>query len=231
MADRVFTDEQLAELGKRTIEKAYDAIEAGDGSQARELVDLMYSQFAKLHDGYMTWITGLLTWIYEHEGADALEAAEVFAHAVEAKLVFFPPERTDFEFTVRNMATELQGHVNQQMTLEEDDEKVTLTVTPCGSGGRLIQMGAYTSAVGLARVRESRGVTFNTNDYPIYCLHCPLFNRNAIDGTGDFIFCNTPPPADGASCQWLFYKDKADIPAEFYTRLDRQKPETQGDTG
>lgn len=224
MGNRVFTDEELAELGKRTIEKVYDAIEDGDSERVRELVDLMYSQFVKLHDGYMTWITGLLTWIYEHDGAEALEAAEVFAHAAEAKLVFFPAERTDFEFTVRRMATGLQGHVNQKMRLEEDDEKVTLTVEPCGSGGRLIQMGAYAPETGMAKISEPRGITFNTCDFPIYCVHCPLFNRNAIDATGDFIFCNNPPSEDGSTCQWLIYKDKADIPEEYYERLGRKKP-------
>ena len=220
---RIWTDEQLAEMAKRTIDKAFDAVDEGDSEKAKELIQLMYDQFTKLHDGWMVWLTGLLTWIYERHGTEGVEDAERMAHAIEGKLVFFPPERTDFEFTVENMAKELQGHVHQYMTLEEDDEKVTMVVTPCGSGGRLLQMGAYTPEMGLACIKDPAPITFSTPDFPLYCLHCPLFGMNAIDNLGDFMFVNEPP-GDGTSCVRYFYKDKKDIPEEYYKRLGREKP-------
>jgi hypothetical protein len=220
---RIWTDEQLAEMARRPIDKAFDAIDAGDPEEAKKQIQLMYDQFAHIHDGATVWIAGLLTWIYERHGVEGVEAAERFGHGVEAKLVFFPPERMDFQFMVEKMAAELQAHVHQHMTLEEDDEKVVLTNTPCGSGGRLIQMGGYSPEAGLARIAESTPLTFDTPDYPIYCVHCPLFNMNAVDETGDFLFLNNPP-GDGRSCQFIFYKDKRDIPEEYYTRLGRKKP-------
>ena len=223
---RIWTDEQLAAMARRTIDKAFDAIDAGDAQEAREQAQLMYDQFVHLHDGYMVWIAGLLSWIYERHGADGVACAEREAHAKEAKLVFLPPERTDFKFMVEKMAAELQGHVHQHMALEEDDEKVVLTNTPCGSGGRLLQMGGYGEEVGLKRISEPCDLTFNTPDYPIYCVHCPLFNMNAIDETGDFLFLNNPP-GDGSSCRFIFYKDKRDIPEEYYARLGREKPRTE----
>ena len=124
---------------------------------------------------------------------------------------------------VEKMASGLQGHVYQYMTLEEDDEKVTLTNTPCGSGGRLIKMGGYNPEIGLKRIAEPAEITFNTPDFPLYCVHCPLFNRNAIDNTGELTFINNPP-GDGISCVSYFYKDKKDIPEEYYKRLGREKP-------
>lgn len=224
VGERIWTDEQLAEMSKRTIEKVFDAIDAGEKERAKELTQLMYDQFVHLHDGYMCWIAGLLTYLYEKGGVEEVERAERFAHDKEAKLVFLPPERTDFKFMVEKMATELQGHVHQYMTLEEDDEKVVLTNRPCGSGGRLIQMGAYEPAVGMAKIKEPADITFNTTDYPVYCVHCPLFNMNAVDDMGDFIFLNNPPQKDGSYCQFIFYKDKANIPDEYYTRLGRKNP-------
>jgi hypothetical protein len=225
MSERIWTDEQLAELSRRTIDKLGDAVDAGDGERVKELAQLMYDQFTHLHDGYMAWITGLLTYIYEHGGTEAVAEAERFAHAKEGQLVFLPPEKTDFKFIVEKMATELQGHVYQFMTLEEDDEKVVLTNRPCGSGGRLIQMGAYQPEVGMAKIAEPNDLTFNTADYPIYCVHCPLFNINALDDMGDFLFVNNPPQEDGSYCQFIFYKDKANIPEHYYTRLGRKKPQ------
>jgi hypothetical protein len=224
MAERIWTDEQLAAMSRRTIDKLLDAAEAGETERVKNLAQIMYDQFTHLHDGYMAWIAGLLTYLYEKGGAAEVEAAERFAHAKEGQLVFLPPEQTDVKFMVERMASELQGHVHQFMTLEEDEEKVVLTNRPCGSGGRLIQMGAYGPEVGMAKIAEPCDLTFNTADYPVYCVHCPLFNMNAVDEMGDFIFLNNPPEKDGSYCQFIFYKDKADIPEEYYTRLGRTKP-------
>ncbi len=73
MSERVFSDAQLADMGKRTIEKVFDAIDDGDAGRAKEMVELMYTQFARHHDGYMTWVTGLLTYIYENHGIEELK--------------------------------------------------------------------------------------------------------------------------------------------------------------
>jgi len=220
---RIWTDEQLAEMAKRTIDKAFDAVDAGQSEKAKELISQMYDQFTHLHDGFMVWVTGLLSWIYDRHGTQGVEDAERKAHGAEAKLVFFPPERTDFQFIVEKLALELQGHVHQYMTLEEDDEKVTMSVTPCGSGGRIIKMGGYDKDIGLRRISEPSDITFNTPDYPLYCIHCPLFNMNSIDNTGDFMDVSNPP-GDGNTCIRYFYKDKKNIPEEYYKRLGRKKP-------
>ena len=220
---RIWTDEQLDAMAKRTIDKAFDAIDAKETEKAKELVQLMYDQFTHLHDGYMVWVTGLLTWIYDRHGTEGVTDAEREAHAKEGKLVFLPPERNDFQYIVEKMSAELQGHVHQHMTLEEDDEKITMTVSPCGSGGRLITMGGYDPEIGLKCIKEPADITFNTPDFPMYCVHCPMFNMNSIDSTGTLRFVNEPP-GDGTSCVRYFYKDSKDIPEKYFKRLGREKP-------
>jgi len=222
MSERIWTDEELADLSKRFIEKAHDAIDRGDTEKAHEYVDKMYEQLAHLHDGSMTWIAGLQSWIYERHGVDGVRDAERFAHGIEFKLLSFLPEETDYKSFVEHMAVGLGGHVYQHMTIEEDDEKVVITNTPCGSGGRLIQKGGY--ECGLAKITEPADITFNKTDYPIYCVHCALFNMNALDETGDFLFLHNPPQPDGAYCQVIFYKDKSKIPTSYYERLNRKNP-------
>ena len=221
---RIWTDEQLAEMAKSTFDKIYDAVDANDPQKTKDLTKLMYDQLANLHDGAMVWITGLLTWIYDNYGAKALEDSERFAHSKTRKLSSPPAGGNDFKSVVERMASELKGHVHQEMSLAEDDEKVVLTNTPCGSGGRLIKMGAYNPEVGgMALISEPSPLTFSTPDFPVYCLHCPLGNLNSIDNNGDLQFVNIPP-GDGTSCQFIFYKDKKDIPEEYYKRLGREKP-------
>ena len=154
--NRLFTDEELHEMGRRTLDVAQEAIEQGDKQNAKELVQRMYKEFNHLHDGYMFWATGLLTYIYQNYGIESVEKAERFAHTIEGKTVFKPPIETDLRSLVMHLAKSLRGHL-QPLEIEEDDEKIVLTMKPCGSGERIIELGGYEA--GLARVEERKRQT------------------------------------------------------------------------
>jgi len=200
----------------------FEAIDAGKKEEAKELAKRMYQEFNYLHDGYFFWVTGLQTYIYENYGIDAVEAAERKAHTIEAKVVFKPPEKTDIRSLVEHLASGLRGHL-QPITIREDDEKVSLTMQPCGSGERLIQMGGYD--VGLARIKNPHRITWGMKDFPIYCVHCPVMEMLQIENTGSFGATHiVAQPIYQGSCQFAFYKNPADIPEEFYTRIGKKKP-------
>jgi hypothetical protein len=221
-SQRYFTDEELKEMGQRTLDVLIEAIDAGDKKKAKELAQRMYKEFNYLHDGYFTWVTGLQTYIYEKLGVDAVEEAERFAHTIESKIAFVPSGKTAFRDRVIDMLGGLRGHL-QPIEIKEDDEKVTLTMKPCGSGKRLIQKGGY--EVGLARVREPHPVTWGMKDFPLYCIHCPVMEMLSIENTGDFAMCRfASDPIGEKDCQFVFYKDPASIPEEFYTRIGKKKP-------
>jgi hypothetical protein len=221
---RIFTDRELSEMGARTLDLALAAIDAGKKDEAKELVKRMYQEFNYLHDGYMFWVSGLLTHIYKKYGIDAVEEAEREAHTIEAKVVFKPPEKTDVRSRVEHLAKGLRGHL-QPITIREDDEKVTLTMKPCGSGERILQKGGYEPEVGLARVKGPHPATWSMRDLPVYCVHCPVMEMLEIEATGDFgaVHFVSDSLGDG-NCQFVFYKDPAAIPAEFYTRIGKKKP-------
>jgi hypothetical protein len=219
---RVFTDKELVELGKRTLDQVLEAIDAGDKEKAKAMAQRMYTEFNHLHDGYFTWVTGLQTYIYQHMGIDAVEAAERQAHTIESRVVWPPPEETDFRGHVENLLGGLRGHL-QPITVKEDDEKVTVTMEPCGSGERLIQKGGYEQ--GLAKVKEPHPITWGMKNFPLYCVHCPVMEMLDIENTGDFMFCHfVSDPVGKEHCQFVFYKDKANISEEFYTRIGKKKP-------
>ena len=219
---RIFTDKELEELGRRTLDLVLEAIDAGDKAKAKELAQRMYKEFNYLHDGYFTWVTGLQTYIYRKMGIDAVEEAERQAHTIESKIAFIPSGETDLRARVENLLGGLRGHL-QPITVAEDDEKVTITMEPCGSGERLIQKGGYD--VGLTKVKESHPITWGMKDFPIYCVHCPVMEALDIENTGDFVFCHhVSDPIGKEHCRFVFYKDPADIPEEFYTRIGKKKP-------
>jgi hypothetical protein len=219
---RVFTDEELEEMGKRTLELLLEVIDSGDKKKAKDLAQRMYKEFNYLHDGYFTWVTGLQTYIYQNMGIDAVEEAERQAHTIESKIAFIPSGETDFRARVENMLRGLRGHL-QPITVAENDEKVTITMEPCGSGERLIQKGGYEK--GLAKVQEPHHITWGMKNFPLYCVHCPVMEALDIENTGDFMFCHSvSDPIGKEHCQFVFYKDPAYIPEEFYTRIGKKKP-------
>lgn len=221
---RVFTDEELKEMGTRTLDLLLETIDAGDREKAKELAKRMYGEFNHLHDGYMFWVTGLQTYIYNNYGIEAVEEAEREAHTIEAKVVFKPPEKTDFRSRVEHLAGGLRGHL-QPITITEDDEKVSIMMRPCGSGERLIEKGGYKPETGLARVKEPHRITWGMKDFPIYCVHCPIMEMMDIENTGDFGMVHiVNEPIDRDSCKFTFYKDPKDIPEELYTRIGKKKP-------
>ena len=222
---RIFTDQELQEMGTRTLDLVYKAIDEGDKEKAKQLASRMYQEFNYLHDGYGFWVSGLQTYLYRNYGIDALEQAEREAHTTEAKVVFKPIEQTDIRSRVEHLAKGLRGHL-QPIKIEEDDEKVSLTMQPCGSGERIIQKGGYEA--GLARVKESHGITWRMKDFPIYCVHCPVMEMLEIENTGNFGAVHiVSEPISHGSCKFSFYKNPADIPEQFYTRIGKKKSYTK----
>jgi hypothetical protein len=220
--NRLFSDDELREMGRRTLDVAQEAIEQGDKAKAKELVQRMYEEFNHLHDGAMFWITGLQTYIYRNYGIEAVEQAERLAHTIEGKTVFKRPKETDLRSMVVNHAKALRGHL-QPLTIEEDDEKIVITMKPCGSGERIVEKGGYEA--GLATVKDPHCITWGMKDFPIYCVHCPVMEMLDIENTGDFHAVHlVSEPMRHGFCHFAFYKDRAKIPAKYYERLGKQNP-------
>jgi hypothetical protein len=221
---RVFTEEELKEMGTRTLDLVFEAIDAGDKDKAKKLAGRMLKEFNHLHDGYMIWVTGLLSYIYRNYGMDALEEAEKEAHTIEARTVFKPSGKTDFRSRVEELASALRGHL-QPIVIEEDDEKITLTMKPCGSGERIIQKGGYEPEIGLAKVKDPHPATWGMKDFPIYCVHCPVMEMLTFEGVGELgVVRLVSDPMVMGECHFAIYKNTDDIPEEFYSRIGKKKP-------
>lgn len=228
---RLFTDEELKIMATPTKDRAKDAIDKGNYEEAKQLIDTMYEQLAFLHDGATAWLAGLQTFIYENYGPEVLAKAEEKAHTLEVKValkpVGEPPAPDDVKGQVMQRVFGLHGHVYQPMTIEEDEEKITITVDPCGSGGRLIEWGSYDPEVGFACVKEAGPLTYGLEGMPIYCVHCPATDMLCLEGMGTFA-CIQPREQDtvmSPRCAHVIYKDPAKVPEHYYTRLGFKKPE------
>src|SRR5438105_8429484 len=80
MSERWFSDDELAELSRPTMDKAIEAIEAGDLERAKTLCEEMKHEWRFLHDLMVHGVAGLLSWIQENVGEDAVREAQEVDH-------------------------------------------------------------------------------------------------------------------------------------------------------
>lgn len=225
--NRVFTDKELKEMGTRTLDLILEAIDADDKDRAKELCHRMYREYQGMHDAYMFWVSGLLTHIYHRYGIDALLEAELEAHGIEFRALSKISEKADFRARVEKLVSDLRGHL-QPITIEEDDEKVCLSMKPCGSGQRLMVKSAYNAyepPINLATVEEPHVITYGMKHFPIYCVHCPVLEMLAIEQLGypsTIVFPSERVATE--PCHFCIYKDPDAIPEKVYTRLGKKKP-------
>ncbi|MCX6000160.1 MAG: hypothetical protein NTU41_11395 [Chloroflexi bacterium] len=224
---RLFTDEELKELGTPSAELIQTAIDAGDMAKAKALTQQLHTEASSLHDAFGQWITSLLSFIGRNYGDEALERA-----LKESSTVVFGPvaklyEQCAKEGNVRARAElfvrGLRTHY-VPMKIEEDEEKLVLEMHPCGSGGRMILDGYYEPPVDFLKVKKPQPITFGRKDFPVYCTHAAMFAMLGIEWTGAPIFFEDPSDKLGEKpCKLYFYKFPEKAPAEFYTKVGRKK--------
>ena len=117
-----------------------------------------------------------------------------------------------------------QHSMYPNLTVEEDDEKFILTMQPCGSGGRLIDSGAYEGPLGYAKLKKPGPHTWGEADLPIYCAHCPwaqeIFPVSEVgEGMQLWIHASPFPKKPGDPCVQYVYKDPKYVPDRYYERV------------
>ena len=111
----------------------------------------------------------------------------------------------------------------------EDDEKLTFTMNPCGSGQRLWRNRRY-GPEGWGVTDEAHDWSYGRKGFPLYCTHCAFMNEALpIRWIGHPVYPSDPPKDfDRDPCTWYWYKDPADIPARHYERHGLSPAEDDG---
>lgn len=225
MTNRVFTDQELEEMEALTLDLLTKAIESDDKERAKSLAEQMYQESLQMHDMYVDWTTGFMDWIYKNYGDDALLQAErkVLGDFV-GKLSDI--REIDFKLMMMGMVNWLKGH-QQPLKVVEDDEKVCVTMVPCGSGERLIQRGRCEPPWNFSMIQRPQPMTGGKIDLPVYCTHEPVIEMLTIEQLGYPIsVCFTPEKVGReGGCRFCMYKNVKDIPEEVWTRVGMQKPD------
>lgn len=204
--ERMFAKEELEAMGKRTLDLLQTSIDANDKESAKQLSQRMYNEFLGMHDLYRDWVTDLLTFIGKRYGDEVLHEAlkETVGNSTVrlGKRYAGKSPRQKIAMLIAG----LRGHLHP-LKIDEDDEKVTIIASPCGSGGRLILAGAYDPPTNFLKIQKAQHMTFNRPDFPVYCSHCYIQNISPTEPGGEPLFITEPAEKLGEEpCHMYFYK-------------------------
>jgi hypothetical protein len=228
MGEKWFSDEELREMARPTMVRAIEALERGDAEEAKRLCEEMRHESQFMHDLLVDGVAGLISFVKERLGDEGVEEAwrwsleRSWRHPVETIA------KTDRRQVAKALAATWRAHSTSGVgpkpgafEIAEDDEKLTFTMNPCGSGQRLWRNRRYGP--------EGWGVTDGAHDwsygragFPLYCTHCSFMNEALpIRWIGYPVYPSDPPEDfDHDPCTWYWYKDPADIPARHFERYD-----------
>jgi len=203
---------------RSTAHEIESAIEAGDSHGALAEASALHDEALARHDRGMSRVTALLSWIGRHYGSAAVGTA--LEKAMGSGLLGDAGFRERAEALMHFTRVHLQP-----FALTEDDEKLTFLCPVCPSGGRLLREGHYEAPRGGLRIEGPSPLTWGRSELPVYCCHEPVMEKASIEATGVPLFVVDPSERLGEEpCPTYLYKDPADIPEHFYTRLGLTKP-------
>lgn len=233
MQNRDFTEKELEDLlvTPEYVDEIYSLYDAGEYEAASEKIKTMHNMSRKFHDKRIYWETILMSYVYQHCGAEDLKSAMRKIVYTYKPAAMEPTKKGDFVARVKQTAWGLHSH-GEPLRIEEDDEKVSIWMEPCGSGQWLVEQGIYES--GKAIRIPGQDMSWGLDNFPIYCVHAPIQEMIAIGEMGypDFVNCPCIELKEdpnwtcaNQSCRFAVYKDPKQTPAEVYERLGLKKPD------
>jgi hypothetical protein len=231
VSERWFDPKDLEAMSRPTMDRAIEAIDAGDTDEARRLCEEMKHEWQMLHDLMAESVLGLVSYVQDQEGDDGVAAAWEYQMERGWKRHVKAIDALDRRKVVELLAATWRAHSVSgvgphpgSFTITEDEEKVTFVMNPCGSGQRLARRGLYEKG-GYGKTREAHDWSYERKDFPLYCTHCSFMNESLpIQWSGFPVYPSDPPvDFDKDPCTWYWYKDKEDIPERHWERFGASK--------
>jgi hypothetical protein len=214
-------DQREIETPTRTLIE--EAIDGGDVDGAKRLLRRMEGDWLRNKDYSINWITSLLSFIGRRLGEAGVEDAlrdfgDRFLRDRRAAQAGVEPHQR-LEGLVRAMKAN-----GATVEFADEDDRYVVAFR-CGSGGKLIDDGAYAPPRDYLTLREKGPRTFGRDALPVYCAHCSVNNEiEGIEQTGVPVTIEFPPERPGEPCVHHVYKHPASIPAEIYRRVGKEPP-------
>ena len=155
MAERWFSDQELAQMSRPTMERAIEAIDRGDLDEARALCEAMKHEWRYLHDLMVEGIGGLISFVQDRLGDDGVAEAWTDGQGRGWRRDVETIVSRDRREIVHALAATWRAHSCSgtgphpgAFTITEDDEKFTFEMNPVRLGSAARADGALRGARG-----------------------------------------------------------------------------------
>ena len=217
----------------RTIDRLGDAIAAGDMEKAMELHKENVVNKTNCHHFLVRYINMIIEHFKRYAPDEAIyECMEDYAlwcyppflqkwiddyKAGKVTYKDFPME----EFLVNRAVLWQKTHDNADQVWEEDEKKITFTLTRCNSGGFLI--GESGDKIAVMDTPDAR--CYNKEGFPAYCINCTtMWEYGWYKWFGwPLMIMDVPTVGCSGKCVMQIYKDPKDIPDSYYENLGLER--------
>ena len=226
MSERWFSKDELSQMSRPTMDRAIEAIDRGDTEEAKRLCEEMKHESQFMHDLLVDGVAGLISFVKEKLGDEGVGEAWQYSLERSWRKPVETIADTDRKLIARSLAATWRAHSTSGVgpkpgafEIDEDEEKLTFTINPCGSGQRLWRNGRY-GEDGWGVTDEAHDWSYGRKGFPLYCTHCAFMNElGPINWIGYPVYPSDPPEDfDKDPCTWYWYKDPADIPDRHWER-------------
>jgi hypothetical protein len=216
------------------MDRAIEAVDAGDLDAAKGLCEEMKHESQFMHDLLVDGVAGLISFVKDRLGDDGVQDAWSYSLERSWRRPVETIAASDRRQIARALAATWRAHSTSGVgpnpgafEIAEDDEKLVFTMNPCGSGQRLWRNRRY-GPDGWGVTDDAHDWTYGRTAFPLYCTHCAFMNEALpIRWIGYPVYPSDPPEDfDRDPCTWYWYKDPADIPARHWERSGAVKPAT-----
>lgn len=206
---------------------AVKALDAGDVDRARRHLMLSKTEWYLGHHFGRDLITAQTGWILETHGVQhCWDSVEQCYNLPTMGAVLGQIDAMPYRDQVQWLATLFHQH-GMKYELLEDEGGFRFDTKPCGSGGRLIEEGAYAEPKNLPMVKGPTVESFGVDEMPVYCMHCPGTNKYVLENGGPYFLLVEPGIKDGhitGHCRFNIYKSEDAVPQDVYDRVGVKRP-------
>jgi hypothetical protein len=201
-----------------------DLVEREQWDEAREVLASADLEYVWAHDGMRNLNVRMQDSVYVRFGR---AEGDRIADAVYQRMTdwaFGATDHPEFRDQVETICMLWHWH-RTPFRLVEDDQKVSYIMQPCGSGGRLVNAGAYlpTATRPLSVLEGPSFASFAEANFPSWCAHCAFSNRGYLKRSIPyFVLEGWSDHRRWGGCAASSYKNIGLVPAEVFERVGLQ---------
>ena len=206
-----------------------------------------------IHDRDVDYVSGLFNVVHIRHGEESIE--EMYRDYVIGNLFNFRYERFDVSKNDWNEVYNsllyvtmeaMRGHLfgpQREGTFEvkELEDRVEMSFTPCGSGGRLSEgdkikgtASRHEAPYYYLPMQKEHNFSWNKKGVCHYCVHCSvLMEQLPMEKFGYPVRVVEPPvyPDNNSRCTYIMYRDPRKVPDTVYKRRGMEKPPSHAPLG